>query len=101
MQYFPDGGGGIGVIETPVIAEGTAYAAGGLVVAAEGGDGNTGIGAGIEVGAGAIRVPSTWGRVKPHLGQKRAPSAPISPQWRHTGTMGARLMPYITVRETR
>jgi hypothetical protein len=101
MQYFPEGGGGIGGI-APAGAVGIAYAPGappggaeeaGTYVAPVGDPDGTRAG-----GGGGGTLPSTCGSTNPHFVQKSAPSGASSPQWRHTATSGARLMGYITVR---
>jgi hypothetical protein len=79
MQYFPDGGAAIGPVDP---AAGAAYVAGVPRFVRSGGFAkpNAGGTEGPVFGGGGGGVPSAWGRVKPHLAQKRAPSGPISPQ---------------------
>jgi hypothetical protein len=107
MQYFPEGGGAICPVITPTEPDGMAYAAGmpdgesGTCVgtpAGGGGVNGTLGGAGMGTRSGAGGAESTCGSVKPHFAQNSIPSGEISPQWRQTGTAGARLILYITVR---
>jgi len=99
-QNFPDGGGAIGPAAPG--AAGTTYAPETGAADARRSPPTPPPGGG--GGSGADVVPafaSTWGRVYPHLAQNNAPSGPISPQCRQTVTAGARLMPYITVKDSR